>query len=115
MDIRIPEGKRLPGVCYAPTDEGWELPVIDLTHAAFSSRPSEEELSRLATEALASTRKWLAMPAVVRWLVTRFVMRRGVLTGALARSRGSYLAGLATYLLKLGPQHLGPWATPIAP
>ena len=33
---KIPEQNKKPGVCYAVTDDGLELPVIDITHPAFA-------------------------------------------------------------------------------
>jgi len=32
MMPRVPELNKKPGVCYAVTDDGLDLPVIDLTH-----------------------------------------------------------------------------------
>jgi hypothetical protein len=35
-ETRLSERNKRPGVCYALTDDGIELPVIDLTHPAFT-------------------------------------------------------------------------------
>ena len=58
MIARIPETKKKPGVCYAPTDDGVELPVIDITHPAFALGLSGEELEKrriLGTEGFVSS------------------------------------------------------------
>jgi len=110
MKIRVPEKNKKPGLHYAVTDDGIELPVIDVTHTAFSSRPSDSELDVLRNEALRSFRKWQEMPGWVRWLVSKVVLGRGVLARGIVASRGTYLAGLSTYLLKLGPDGLGSYA-----
>ncbi len=35
MQIKIPEKNKKPGVCYTITDDGLELPVIDVTNPVF--------------------------------------------------------------------------------
>jgi len=114
MAPAILEANKKPGVCYALTDDGLELPVIDVTHPAFLVKATEEELSRLLEQSVSSTRAFRKMPGVARWLVTRLVLGQGVLTRGISRANGSYLSGLATYLLKLGPDNLGDgWAKKI--
>jgi len=36
MNDLIPERNKRTGVCYALTDDGLELPVVDITHPAFA-------------------------------------------------------------------------------
>ncbi len=100
MTPRIPEKNKKPGVCYAFTDDGIELPVVDITNPAFALEVNEDELPAFAEEWLRSMEKWLKLPAFVR----SFVGRRSVLMGA--STRGSVLSGMATYLYKLGPDNL---------
>ena len=54
----IPETNKKQGVCYAVSDDGLELPVIDITHAAFAFEMSEAELSALKAQ-LAELQKQL--------------------------------------------------------
>ena len=44
MPPKIAEKKKKAGVCYAVTDDGLELPVIDVTHPAFEIQLNEGEL-----------------------------------------------------------------------
>ena len=43
MSPRIPERNKKPGLCYALTDDGVELPVIDVTHPSFALDLSSQE------------------------------------------------------------------------
>lgn len=43
--VRIPEKNKKPGVYYALTNDGVELPVIDVTHPEFALNLSAEDLS----------------------------------------------------------------------
>src|SRR5512141_2820440 len=97
VPCRVPEARKAPGVCYALTDDGVELPVIDVTHPAFRCAPSEAELSRLTERSLDSMRRFSKLPAVPRWVLSRLLSR-----GALSR--------LATSPLKLPPPLLAAYA-----
>jgi hypothetical protein len=107
----IPELNKKPGVCYAYTDSGLELPVIDITHPAFHQEVSEEQL-------FAGAKRFAAEQAAkgpfARWLQGKLLplfLKRSVIGRGLLRSREGYLDGLSTYLMKLGPGNLGSgWA-----
>ncbi len=47
MSAIIPEAHKRFGVSYAVTDDGLELPVIDVTHPAFAIAPTDAELAAL--------------------------------------------------------------------
>jgi len=98
--------KRIPGVSYAVSPEGLELPVIDVTHPAFELRLSDEELSSRVAEAIRELDRRERAPAFMRRLFLRFFLRDSILARGIAGSRGSYMGGMSTYLLKLGPDNL---------
>src|SRR5512146_1444398 len=106
MEIRVPEPNKKPGVHYAATDEGVELPVIDVTHPAFALEPSEADLARLTDESLRSARSWRRMPGVAQWLASRLILGQGALTRGIASAKGTYLSAMSTYPLKLGAEIL---------
>jgi hypothetical protein len=108
--LRLPEPRKQPGVHYALTDEGVELPVIDVTHPAFQGEPDEADLERMVDHSLREMRRFAELPAPGRWLVTRLLLSRGALTRGIVGARGAYLGGMATYLLKVPPALLGPYA-----
>lgn len=100
---RIPEKNKLPGVCYAVSGDGLELPVIDITHPAFACDVSPQELSAIIEE---SVRAWEAVqktpPEVLRGLAANSLLVRGWV-----QSVGSFMSGMTTYLYRLGPNNLG--------
>jgi hypothetical protein len=98
------------GLYYALTDDGVELPVIDLGHPAFGDSLAGPELAQSIERYEAEQRSFERIPRPLR----RWMLRRSVLGQALLRAEGSYLAGMSTYLLKLGPELLGrAYAQPI--
>jgi hypothetical protein len=100
-----------PSPAYALGPEGLVLPVIDICHPAFALDPSKAELAARLEEACARMRDFAAMPGLERARAMESAMRDSRLTAAIGAARGGYLGGMATYLLKLGPENLGPWAT----
>jgi hypothetical protein len=63
--IGIPEQNKKRGVCYVASDDGIELPVIDVTHSAFACEVSSAELSALIDE---SGRNLAAGRPLIRYL-----------------------------------------------
>jgi hypothetical protein len=96
-------------LCYAMTDEGLELAVVDLTIPAFACNPGEAELAAIADATFRGFERWARTPSLVRW----FLARRSLTHRLLAAARGSFVSGTATYLFKLGPGNLPPSATSI--
>lgn len=103
---RIERNKR-PGVQYAFTDAGIELPVIDVTHAAFAVSLSAEEQQRQTEAFMREQAVFALMPRLLRALFLRIVLRGSVLARSLRKAEGGFLPGLSTYLFKLGPDNLG--------
>jgi hypothetical protein len=115
MEPRMIERNKKPGVCYALSGEGIELPVIDVTHPAFALEPSEAELVALRGRYLRQARLRARLPAFVHRGIMRFLRERSALVRAglvrdqatAAGSTGSFMSGTATYLMKVGPDNLG--------
>lgn len=80
------------------SDEHGLLPIIDVTHASFRVEVPENTLAAMSQEFIDGAAQRASMSQEVRE-----VLERSVLGGALAAASGSYLPGLSTYLLKLGP------------
>jgi hypothetical protein len=101
MDPTYP---RLPGVCYAATADGVELPVIDITHPAFALALSDADVAALQRTffAEATRRGW--MPGFLRRRLFRWYLGRSVLGRGLMNASGGFLSGMNTYLMKLGPK-----------
>lgn len=107
MDPKIREQHKRPGVSYALTDDGVELPVIDITHPAFALAVSEAELSRLTDQFVREAKRREKVPAFLQRLFFRLVLRRSLLGRGIMGAAGAFLSGMSTYLLKLGPENLG--------
>lgn len=99
----IAERAKKPGVFYAFTDDGIELPVVDVTHPAFACEMSKEELAHFTEVSLEKMRRMFRLPG----FLVRLMFRRSVLLRAHLDAHGSFLSGLSTYLYKLGPDNLG--------
>lgn len=103
----VPETHKKPGVFYAESADGIELPVLDLTHPSFAlpiGRP--EAIDRIQGYAEAELRRG----RLRQWARRRFYgyfLKRSVLGRALVGAAGTFLPGMPTYLMKLGPDHLG--------
>jgi hypothetical protein len=109
MNATVPEAHKKPGVSYAVTDDGLEVPVIDITHPTFAVSPSEAELAPLTDAFLQMIERQRTMPPesqpAMRQLMESSVIGRGLLAGT-----GTFLTGVNTYLMKLGPDNLGAYA-----
>ena len=92
----------MPTICYAATDDTGRLPVIDITHPAFAVDDDPAALAREARIFVAESPQRRQMPPHVRELLQRSRLGSGLTAAA-----GSFLTGLNTYLLKIGPDNLG--------
>ncbi|HEY3382500.1 MAG TPA: hypothetical protein VGK32_12070 [Vicinamibacterales bacterium] len=98
---RIPVQRTAPGISYAITDHGMELPVIDVTHPAFDLDPSADELAEIERRTLEGFARTSRLPAfVLRWMSRRSIVMRSVMDAS-----GHVLPAIATYLQKLGPDN----------
>lgn len=96
------------GVIYAKTDEGQELPVIDVTNPAFTVLATEQEIRTLCKQFIQESAQPGELPAEVQKALQNSHFGR-----ALIAASGTYLDAMSTYRLKLGPEYLGAEATPI--
>jgi hypothetical protein len=103
---KIPEKNKKAGVCYAVTDDGLELPVIDITHPAFAIQLGDQELDGLLHKHLKDVASQERSPAFIRRLVIGFMQRQSFLMRGIADSAGTFMSGMNTYILKLGPDNL---------
>ncbi len=106
MQIKIPEKNKRAGVSYAVTNDGLELPVIDLTHPAFQISLDENELQVLSQRFLKDAEGPAKMPAVLRGLVFSFMSKRSVIMRGLMGTSGTFMSGTNTYMMKLGADNL---------
>jgi len=97
-----------PGFLSAMTDDGLSLPVIDVTNPAFAVTTTDTELAAMCDEFVRESKERKEIPAPLRE-----ALQRSRLGSALIAASGTYLSGIDTYLMKLGPRNLGPEASEI--
>jgi hypothetical protein len=113
MEIRVPETNKTPGVSYAVTDDGLELPVIDVTHPAFTVALTDAELADMTEKFLGQMAAMRSMPAAVQEEIRRQMLETSVIGRGLMAASGSFLTGITTYIMKLGAENLGAYAAPM--
>lgn len=111
-EIRRAEHRKKPGVCYAVSDDGLELPVVDVTHPAFRFELSDEKQRELVAHFLEQQQRFMRLPPWLRKLMMRFFLRGSVIARGLRRAEGTFLDGMTTYLFKVGAKNLGSYAMP---
>jgi hypothetical protein len=98
-----------PGLSYALTGNGVELPVLDITHPLFISSIDEvklkEMLKKAEKNAEETAEKFNNMPAYVM----KFLAKRSFTMAELLQHKGdnAFLSGVSTLMLKLGPGLIG--------
>ncbi|HET9929501.1 MAG TPA: hypothetical protein VFQ35_02390 [Polyangiaceae bacterium] len=111
--MRRAESNKKPGISYAFTNDGLELPLIDVTHPAFAL-PRGTELQRKAVQKFVRDQKqFQKLPTLAQKLLLRLFLRGSLHTRALRDAASTFLPGLPTYLLKIPPDLLGEYARPI--
>ena len=88
-------------IYYATTADGARLPIVDVTHPAFTVTLTDDELAALSDGYVLGGRQRSAVPPQVVEALQRSQLGRGLFAAS-----GTYLSGIATYLLKLGPDNL---------
>ena len=102
---KIPEKHKIRGLSYAYTDDGIELPVLDITHPLFAASIDEERLADLRKESAQGAKNLKELPdSHKKILGERSHIYRGFF---LKDSDVNYLSGMSTLWTKLGPQLIG--------
>src|SRR5208282_4155686 len=95
-------------VVYAKSEAGADLPVIDVTNPAFAVSATDAELAAMAEQYVIEASRQQEIPEALREALRNSLLGRGLMAGT-----GTFLDGMSTYLLKLGPDNLCEGATPI--
>jgi hypothetical protein len=104
---RLPEKNKREGLSYAFSQGGLELPVIDVSHPAFKLSIDAAQEATLLAEAEASLKAQARAPVFLQKALARRMARKSILARNIMMSRGGFMGGMGTYLLKLGPENLG--------
>lgn len=111
--VRLAEPNKKPGLFYAVTDDGLELPVVDVQHPSFALALDAEAQQKLTQRFIAEQERFRKLPRWIGMALMRFVLRGSRLAKGLRQADGTFLDGITTYLFKLGPNNLGQYALPI--
>jgi hypothetical protein len=110
LQIRLPEINKNPGVYYAVTDDGIEVPIIDVTNPAFTVI-DPPDLPQRIDKSIEDWKRRTRVPKLVFALMLKYIYRQSFLMTGVRKASGTFLSGMHTYLMKLGPDHLGAaWA-----
>jgi len=93
---------------YAMRGEGVRTAVIDVTNPAFAVTATDAELEAMGEQHIREAERQSEIPEAVREALRNSLLGRGLMAAS-----GSFLDGMSTYLLKLGPDNLGEEFTPI--
>jgi hypothetical protein len=111
MTTLIPEKNKRPGVCYAVTRDGLEIPVIDVTHPAFAVTLDDAAITAMVERFARDEQRRARIPKPLQRLLLKLIVGRSVLGRGLLAGAGGVLGGMTMYLGKLGPDNLGKgWA-----
>jgi hypothetical protein len=86
---------------YASTDEGLRLAVVDVTNPIFMVTSTDAEIETLADRFVQESADRPELSPAVRAALAQSVLGKGLMAAS-----SSFLSGVLTYLLKLGPDHL---------
>jgi hypothetical protein len=89
-------------ILYAAHEGGIDLAVVDITHPAFAVAVTDDELAAMADRHIVELAQQRAMAPAIQQALEQSQIGR-----SLRAASGSYLAGMPTYILKLGPENLG--------
>jgi len=109
MEKIIYENKKIPGIFYAFTNKGVELPVLDITHPLFIESINEEKLNNMLKEIEKKgderAESFNKMPSFLKnFLAKRSYIMAGFL---LKDTNDTFLSGMSTLMMKLGPGLIG--------
>jgi hypothetical protein len=99
---------RADGVVFAATEEGYVLPVIDVTNSRFAM-PSDPAMVRAQQAVFLANEKRLRWtPRFILRMILRSAAKRSRLVRAMFGSDAAFLDGITTYVMKLGAENLVP-------
>ena len=84
-----------------------------MTHPAFALSITDAEQRALIEKFVRDGIPLGRLPKRLRVLLLQFLLRGSVQAEGIRQSQGTFMSGLHTYLLKLGPEMLGAFAKPI--
>jgi hypothetical protein len=103
-----PPGPSQDDVTYARTREGFDLPVIDVTHPRFAVGHDPAAVRAAYEEFAQGERRRGWIPKFIMRRMLRAAAAKSRLVHAMFHSQAGFLDGITTYVMKLGPDNLVP-------
>jgi hypothetical protein len=101
-------------VAFADADDGLRLPVIDITRPEFALADDAASVAALDAAVREAERRNALIPGFVMRFMMQSAARRSRLLADIMTPEATYLAGLTTYIMKLGVENLpSPFTTDI--
>jgi len=95
-------------VLFVTTNDGLALPVVDLSNPAFLIAMTDDDVRSMRERYVAEAAARQVTPEQIRAALERSIIGRGLLAAA-----GGVLNAMSTYLMKLGAENAGEWATAV--
>jgi hypothetical protein len=101
--------KKVTGLSYVFTENGVELPVLDITHPLFISSIDEDKLKEMLKKAEKTAEKTAEKLNNLPAFLMKFLAKRSFTMAELLQHKGdnAFLSGVSTLMLKLGPGLIG--------
>ncbi len=104
MNSPVPQS----AVVFATTHDGLRLPIIDITLPAFALPDDPQSVAALDAAVRESEWRNALVPGFIMRFMLRSAARRSQLLADIINPDTSFLAGLTTYIMKLGAENLPP-------
>jgi hypothetical protein len=109
MEKKIFERNKITGISYAFTENGIELPVLDITHPLFLKSINEEELDKMIKEIRQKGEERAESFSKIPAFIKNFMAKRSyIMAGFMLKDTDdTFLSGMSTLMMKFGPGLIG--------
>ena len=103
------EKRKIPGISYALTESGIELPILDITHPLFKASINKANLEKLRKSIEKTGDKMVIRLKEMPSFLTNFLSQHSyIIAGFLSINKeNNFLSGISTLMMKLGPGLIG--------
>ena len=109
MEKKISERNKIAGISYAFTENGIELPVLDITHPLFLRSINEEKLDKMLNEIKQKGEERAESFNKIPAFIKNFMAKRSyIMAGFMLKdTEDTFLSGMSTLMMKFGPGLIG--------
>ena len=106
---KISERNKIAGISYAFTENGIELPVLDITHPLFLRSINEEKLDKMLNEIKQKGEERAESFNKIPTFIKNFMAKRSyIMAGFMLKdTEDTFLSGMSTLMMKFGPELIG--------